>query len=88
MSTKINPVGSKLFILVTETGEKTASGLFIPVEARNNHYIVQFAGPDATVAPGTRVLVQANKCGKTTVDGTTYLVSEQADLLATLEDDA
>ena len=80
----ICPVGERVFLQVRRGPEQTSSGLFIPSGDREKICEVTFAGPDAQIEPGTRVVADPRKCGQVKVQGVQYLVTKASDLLATM----
>ena len=87
----IRPLADRVLIEPKEAETKTASGIYIPDTAKEKHQqgVVLAAGPGKKDEPmevkvGDNVLYGKYAGTEVTVDGKTYLIVKQSDILAIL----
>ncbi len=87
MSTPIKPLADRV-VAVRETAEaKTASGLFLPDNAKEKpvYAVVQAVGPEVkAVKKGDKIIFKEYAPTELKIDKTEYLVVKEEDILATL----
>lgn len=87
MSTPIKPLADRVVATRVEAAEKTASGLYLPDNAKEKPVmaVVQAVGPDAkNVKKGDKILYKEYSTTEIKVDGTEYLIVKEEDVLATI----
>ena len=87
MSSPITPLGDRIVAVREQAAEKTASGLFLPDNAKEKPVVAKVVavGKDAkTVKVGDRVLYKEYATTELKIDGTEYLVVKEEDVLGTL----
>ena len=87
MTTPIKPLADRVVAVREEAQTKTASGLFLPDNAKEKPVVatVQAIGPDVKgIKKGDRILYKEYSTTEITVDGTEYLIVKEEDILATL----
>lgn len=88
MSTPINPLADRVVAVREEAQAKTASGLYLPDNAREKSAaaMVKAVGPDVkTVKEGDKILYKEYSVTEVKVNGTEYLVVKEEDILATVK---
>ncbi len=88
---KIKPLADRVLVEPKEAETKTASGLYIPDTAKEKPQqgVVKATGPgkkdeDMEVKVGDHVLYGKYAGTEVTLDGVTYLIMKQSDILAIL----
>jgi chaperonin GroES len=87
MSTPIKPLADRVVAVREEAQTKTASGLYLPDNAKEKPVVatVQAAGPDVKgIKKGDRILYKEYSTTEIKIDGTEYLIVKEEDILATL----
>lgn len=87
MSSPIAPLGDRVVAVREQAAEKTASGLFLPDNAKEKPVVAKVVavGKDAkTVKVGDRVLYKEYSTTELKIDGIEYLVVKEEDILGTL----
>lgn len=87
MSTPIKPLADRVVAIRVEAAEKTASGLYLPDNAKEKPVMaeVQAIGPEVkSVKKGDRILYKEYSTTEIKVDGTEYLIVKEEDVLATI----
>ena len=87
MTTPIKPLADRLVAVREAAQEKTASGLYLPDNAKEKPVLatVVALGPDVkTVKIGDRVIYKEYTTTELKVDGTDYLIVKEEDVLATV----
>lgn len=87
MSTPIKPLADRVVAVRVEAAEKTASGLYLPDNAKEKPVIaeVKAAGPDVkNVKVGDKVIYKEYSTTELKLDGTEYLILKEEDILATV----
>ncbi len=87
MSTPIKPLADRVVAMRVEAAEKTASGLYLPDNAKEKPVMaeVQAIGPDVkSVKKGDKILYKEYSTTEIKINGTEYLIVKEEDILATL----
>lgn len=87
MSTPIKPLADRVVAVRIEAAEKTASGLYLPDNAKEKPVVaeVQAIGPDVkNVKKGDKILYKEYSTTEIKIDGTEYLMVKEEDILATI----
>lgn len=88
MSTPINPLADRVVAVREEALEKTASGLYLPDNAKEKPVIavVQAVGPDVkAVKKGDKILYKEYSTTDVKVSSDEYLIIKEEDILATVK---
>jgi chaperonin GroES len=86
MSTSIKPLADRVVAVREKAAEKTASGLYLPDNAKEkvSIFTVQAVGPDVkTVQKGDRILYNGY-AGEITFNNEDILIVKEEDILATV----
>ena len=87
MSSPIKPLGDRVVAVREKAAEKTASGLYLPDNAKEKPVTaeVQAVGKDVKdVKVGDKILYKEYPTTEITVNGTEYLIVKEEDILATV----
>lgn len=87
MSSPIKPLGDRVVAVREQVPEKTASGLYLPDNAKEKPVLakVEAVGPDAkSVKPGDKILYKEYSTTEIKIDGTEYLLVKEEDILGTV----
>ncbi len=87
MSTPINPLADRVVAVREEAQTKTASGLYLPDNAKEKPVVavVEAVGPDVkSVKKGDKILYKEYSTTEIKVGSTEYLIVKEEDVLATL----
>ena len=87
MSTPIKPLADRVVAVRIEAAEKTASGLYLPDNAKEKPVAaeVMAVGPDVKgVKKGDKILYKEYSTTEVKIDGTEYLIVKEEDILATV----
>lgn len=87
MTTPIKPLADRVVAVREQAQTKTASGLFLPDNAKEKPVVATIvaAGPDVKqVKKGDKILYKDYSTTEITVDGTEYLIVKEEDILATI----
>lgn len=87
MSTPIKPLADRVVATREEAQTKTASGLYLPDNAKEKPVLaqVQAVGPDVKgIKKGDRILYKEYSTTEIKIDGTEYLIVKEEDILATV----
>ncbi len=87
MSTPIKPLADRVVAVRVEAAEKTASGLYLPDNAKEKPVAaeVKAVGPDVkSVKVGDRILYKEYSTTDIKIDGIEYLIVKEEDILATV----
>lgn len=87
MSVKLKPLGDRIVAQVEAAESKTASGLYLPDNAKEKSKVatVLAVGPDATgIKIGDRAIFKEYSTTEVKVDGSEYILVKAEDVLATL----
>lgn len=86
MSTPIKPLADRVVAVREEKPTKTASGLYLPDNAKEKPVMakVKAVGPDVkTLKVGDRIIYKEYSTTELKIDGTEYLLVKEEDVLAT-----
>jgi chaperonin GroES len=81
----IKPLGERIVAMREETAAKTASGLYLPDNAKEKSQIAQVAAVGAAVRDvktGDRIIVREYSTTDVKIDGVEYLIVKEEDVLA------
>lgn len=87
MSSPIKPLGDRVVATREEAKTQTASGLYLPDQAKEKPLlaVVQAVGSDVkNVKKGDKILYKEYSTTEVTIDSTEYLIVEEKDILATV----
>lgn len=87
MSSPIKPLGDRVVAVREKAAEKTASGLYLPDNAKEKPVTaaIQAVGKDVKdVKVGDKILYKEYSTTEITVNGTEYLIVKEEDILATI----
>lgn len=87
MSSPITPLGDRVVAVREEAAQKTASGLYLPDNAKEKPVMAKVVavGKDAeAVKVGDRIIYKEYSTTELKIDGTEYLVVKEEDILGTV----
>lgn len=87
MSTPIKPLADRVVAVREEAATKTASGLYIPDNAKEKPVLakVEAIGPDVkNLKVGDKIVYKEYSTTELKIDGTEYLIVKEEDVLATV----
>jgi chaperonin GroES len=87
MSTPIKPLADRVVAVRAEVATKTASGLYLPDNAKEKPVVaeVKAVGPDVkTLKVGDKIVYKEYSTTELKIDGTEYLIVKEEDVLATV----
>ncbi|HMI09063.1 MAG TPA: co-chaperone GroES [Candidatus Saccharimonadales bacterium] len=87
MSTPIKPLADRVVAVRAEVATKTASGLYLPDNAKEKPVIAEIkaVGPDVkSLKVGDKILYKEYSTTELKIDGTEYLIVKEEDVLATV----
>jgi chaperonin GroES len=87
MSTPIKPLADRVVAVREEVATKTASGLYLPDNAKEKPVVakVTAVGPEVkTLKVGDKIVYKEYSTTELKVDGTEYLIVKEEDVLATV----
>lgn len=87
MSSPIKPLGDRVVAVREEAQEKTASGLYLPDNAKEKPVLAKVVatGKDVKgVKTGEKILYKEYSTTEVKIDGTEYLIVKEEDILATV----
>ena len=87
MSTPIKPLADRVVAVRAEVATKTASGLYLPDNAKEKPVMAEIkaVGPDVkTLKAGDRIVYKEYSTTELKIDGTEYLIVKEEDILATV----
>ena len=87
MSVPIKPLADRLVATSEEVDSKTASGLYLPDNAKEKPVVakVEAVGPDVkSIKKGDRIVYKEYSTTELKLDGKEYLIVKEEDVLATL----
>lgn len=87
MSTPIKPLADRVVAVRIEAQTKTASGLYLPDNAKEKPVLAKVAatGPDVkNIKKGDQILYKEYSTTEIKIDGTEYLIVKEEDILATI----
>jgi chaperonin GroES len=87
MASPLKPLGDRVVAVREETSNKTASGLYLPENAKEKSVIakVEAVGPEVkTLKKGDRIVYKEYSTTELKVESTEYILVKEEDVLATL----
>ena len=87
MSTPIKPLADRVVAVKEEAQNKTASGLYLPDNAKEKPVVakVEAVGPDVkNVKKGDKIVYKEYSTTELKIDGAEYLIVKEEDILATI----
>lgn len=87
MTTPIKPLADRVVAVREKAQSKTASGLYLPDNAKEKPVVALVAavGPDVkSVKKGDKIVYKEYSTTELKIDGTEYLIVKEEDVLATL----
>lgn len=87
MSSPITPLGDRVVAVREKAADKTASGLFLPDNAKEKPVLAKVvaSGKDAKhVKVGDKIIYKEYSTTELKIDGTEYLVVKEEDILGTV----
>lgn len=87
MSSPIKPLGDRVVAVREEAQEKTASGLYLPDNAKEKPVLAKVVatGKDVKdIKTGDKILYKEYSTTEIKIDGTEYLIVKEEDVLGTV----
>jgi chaperonin GroES len=87
MNTPIKPLADRVVAVRAEVASKTASGLYLPDNAKEKPVMasVVAAGPDVkSIKVGDKIVYKEYSTTELKIDGKEYLIVKEEDVLATI----
>lgn len=87
MSSPIKPLGDRVVAVREQAQEKTASGLYLPDNAKEKPVLakVEAVGSDVkNVKKGDKILYKEYSTTEIKIDGSEYLIVKEEDILGTI----
>jgi chaperonin GroES len=87
MSTPIKPLADRVVAVRAEVATKTASGLYLPDNAKEKPVMAEIraVGPDVKMLKvGDKIVYKEYSTTELKIDGTEYLIVREEDVLATV----
>ena len=87
MSSPITPLGDRVVAVREQAAEKTASGLYLPDQAKEKPVLAKVVavGKDVkTVKKNDKILYKEYSTTEIKIDGTEYLIVKEEDILGTV----
>lgn len=87
MATPIKPLADRVVAVREEAQTKTASGLYLPDNAKEKPVLakVEAIGPDVKdIKKGDRILYKEYSTSEIKIDGTEYLIVKEEDILGVI----
>lgn len=87
MSSVLKPLGDRVVAVREETSNKTASGLYLPDNAKEKPVIAKIMATGPAVKDlkkGDRIVYKEYSTTELKVDNTEYIIVKEEDVLATL----
>jgi len=87
MSTPIKPLADRVVAIREEAATKTASGLYLPSNAKEKpaYAVVDSVGPDVKgIKKGDKIVFKEYSTTELKIDNKEYLIVKEEDVLATL----
>ena len=83
----LKPLKDRVVAKIEKPAEVTASGLLLPSDSKEkpSFAVVEAVGPDVkSVKKGSKIIYKEYSTTEVEIDGTTYLILKEEDILATL----
>lgn len=87
MSTPLKPLGDRVIAVVEEASNKTASGLYLPDNAKEKSKVAKVVATGSAVKDvksGDKIVYKEYSTTEVKVSGTEYIIVKEEDVLATL----
>jgi chaperonin GroES len=87
MTSPIKPLADRVVAIREEAATRTASGLYLPDNAKEKPVVavVQAVGPQvASIKEGDKIIYKEYSTTELKIDGTEYLIVKEEDVLATI----
>ncbi len=87
MSSPITPLGDRVVAVREKAAEKTASGLYLPDQAKEKPVVakvVSIGKEVKAVKANDKILYKEYSTTEITIDGTEYLIVKEDDILGTV----
>ena len=87
MSTPLKPLGDRVVAQVEEASNKTASGLYLPDNAKEKPKVAKVAAVGSSVQDvkvGDKIVYKEYSTTEIKVEGVEYIILKEEDVLATL----
>lgn len=87
MSSPITPLGDRVVAVREQAAEKTASGLYLPDQAKEKPVVAKVVatGKDVNaVKSGDKILYKEYSTTELKIEGTEYLIVKEEDILGTV----
>jgi chaperonin GroES len=87
MSTPLKPLGDRIVAVVEEAKNKTASGLYLPDNAKEKPKVAKVAATGKevkSIKTGDKIVYKEYSTTEVKVNGTEYIILKEEDVLATL----
>ena len=87
MSSPITPLGDRVVAVREQPSEKTASGLYLPDNAKEKPVLAKIVAVGSAaehVKVGDKILYKEYSTTELKIDGTEYLVVKEEDILGTV----
>jgi chaperonin GroES len=87
MTSPIKPLADRVVAVREEAATRTASGLYLPDNAKEKPVVavVQAVGPQvASIKEGDKIIYKEYSTTELKIDGTEYLIVKEEDVLATI----
>lgn len=87
MSTPLKPLADRIVAVAEEAQTKTASGLYLPDNAKEKSKIAKVVAVGSgaqAVKTGDRIIYKEYSTTEVKIDGTEYIILKEEDVLATL----
>ncbi len=88
MNTPITPLADRVVAVREKAEQKTASGLYLPDNAKEKpaYAVVQAIGADVKIVKkGDKIVFKEYSTTELKINGTEYLIVKEEDVLATLD---
>jgi len=84
----VKPLGARVLIRAKENEEKTATGIYIPDNAKDTPQegVVEACGTDASLENGTKVIYGKFAGTEIEHDGEKFIIMNEEDILAKIEE--
>lgn len=87
MSSPITPLGDRIVAVREQAAQKTASGLYLPDNAKEKPVLAKVVGTGKDVSHvkiGDKILYKEYSTTELKIDGTEYLIVKEDDVLGTV----
>lgn len=87
MSTPLKPLGDRVIAVAEQAKNKTASGLFLPENAKEKSKVAKVVAIGSTVKSvktNDKIIYKEYSTTEVKIEGVTYIIVKEEDILATL----